>query len=259
MITNERHATTPKPWGLRDHGTTPHRDSAQRPTRPAELERSPRPNGPHRPHRRRSGSTPVHHGSLVAVEPDAHALQPVRGLSRYRAASRRHRPPRRRTRRSHRRALSSRRRQLRSGGRHATADTRSRTRSYQQASSRGLRCPAPLTSWDPTNTNRASRDFAEALPRLRTRQRRDRRTGPRCRLPLGHRGVHPGRSPSRLRHFEDQPVAVRLCGPHSEAGANPGFRSNPYTTSQDATLPLPKKNQLRTRFLTEVLSGWFVS
>src|SRR5690242_14467957 len=38
-----------------------------------------------------------------------------------------------------------------------------------------------------------------------------------------------------LRHLEDQPVAVRLCGPHPNAGANPRIRSNPYTTSLDAT------------------------
>nr|WP_241757069.1 winged helix-turn-helix transcriptional regulator [Streptomyces sp. WAC00263] len=34
-----------------------------------------------------------------------------------------------------------------------------------------------------------------------------------------------------LRHFEDQPVAVHLCGHHPDAGANPRIRSNPYTTS----------------------------
>ncbi len=38
-----------------------------------------------------------------------------------------------------------------------------------------------------------------------------------------------------LRHLEDQPVAVHLCGHHPDAGANPRIRSNPYTTSQDAT------------------------
>ncbi|MFE4723782.1 hypothetical protein ACFRLW_47010, partial [Streptomyces sp. NPDC056728] len=38
-----------------------------------------------------------------------------------------------------------------------------------------------------------------------------------------------------LRHFEDQPVAVHLCGHQPEAGANPRIRSNPYTTSLDAT------------------------
>src|SRR5690349_24170378 len=37
------------------------------------------------------------------------------------------------------------------------------------------------------------------------------------------------------RHFEDQPVAVHLCGHHPDAGANPRIRSNPYTTSLDAT------------------------
>ncbi|MGW4823435.1 hypothetical protein ACWEP4_31890 [Streptomyces sp. NPDC004227] len=37
------------------------------------------------------------------------------------------------------------------------------------------------------------------------------------------------------RSPEDQPVAVRLCGPHPDAGANPRIRSNPYTTSLDAT------------------------
>ncbi|WP_159032896.1 hypothetical protein [Streptomyces fodineus] len=39
-----------------------------------------------------------------------------------------------------------------------------------------------------------------------------------------------------LRHLEDQPVAVHLCGPHPDAGANPRIRSNPYTTSLDATV-----------------------
>ncbi|WP_030808699.1 hypothetical protein [Streptomyces sp. NRRL S-337] len=37
-----------------------------------------------------------------------------------------------------------------------------------------------------------------------------------------------------LRHLEDQPVAVHLCGHHPDAGANPRIRSNPYTTSLDA-------------------------
>ncbi|MFJ3311043.1 hypothetical protein ACIPSA_50600 [Streptomyces sp. NPDC086549] len=32
-----------------------------------------------------------------------------------------------------------------------------------------------------------------------------------------------------LRHLEDQPVAVHLCGHHPDAGANPRIRSNPYT------------------------------
>lgn len=31
-------------------------------------------------------------------------------------------------------------------------------------------------------------------------------------------------------------MAVRLCGPHPDAGANPRIRSNPYTTSLDATV-----------------------
>ncbi len=35
---------------------------------------------------------------------------------------------------------------------------------------------------------------------------------------------------------EDQPVTVRLCGPHPDVGASPRSRSNPYTTSLDATL-----------------------
>lgn len=39
-----------------------------------------------------------------------------------------------------------------------------------------------------------------------------------------------------LRHLEDQPVAVHLCGHHPYAGANPRIRSNPYTISMDATL-----------------------
>ncbi|GGU79402.1 hypothetical protein GCM10010211_51780 [Streptomyces albospinus] len=30
-------------------------------------------------------------------------------------------------------------------------------------------------------------------------------------------------------------MAVRPCGPHPDAGANPRIRSNPYTTPQDAT------------------------
>jgi hypothetical protein len=38
-----------------------------------------------------------------------------------------------------------------------------------------------------------------------------------------------------LRHLEDQPVAVQLCGHHPDAGANPRIRSNPYTISMDAT------------------------
>ncbi|MGW1811495.1 hypothetical protein [Streptomyces sp. NPDC002078] len=38
-----------------------------------------------------------------------------------------------------------------------------------------------------------------------------------------------------LRHLEDQPVAVHLCGHHPDAGANPRIRSNPYTISMDAT------------------------
>lgn len=54
-----------------------------------------------------------HRGSPVAIEPDAHALQPVQGLSGCRAALRRCRPTRRRTHHSPRRALSRRRRQLR--------------------------------------------------------------------------------------------------------------------------------------------------
>jgi hypothetical protein len=41
-----------------------------------------------------------------------------------------------------------------------------------------------------------------------------------------------------LRHLEDQPVAVHLCGHQTDAGANPRIRSNPYTASQDVT-PLP--------------------
>ncbi|MFE7274407.1 hypothetical protein, partial [Streptomyces sp. NPDC057623] len=32
------------------------------------------------------------------------------------------------------------------------------------------------------------------------------------------------------------PVAVQLCGHHPDAGANPRIRSNPYTTSLDATV-----------------------
>src|SRR3954454_15846268 len=51
-------------------------------------------------------------------------------------------------------------------------------------------------------------------------------------------------SPSRLRHFEDQPVAVHLCGHHPDAGANPRIRSNPYTTSLDATVR-PARTRLR--------------
>lgn len=39
-----------------------------------------------------------------------------------------------------------------------------------------------------------------------------------------------------LRHLEDQPVAVRICGPHPDAGANLRIRSNPYATSIDATV-----------------------
>ncbi|MFB8177725.1 hypothetical protein ACFC8N_17010 [Streptomyces sp. NPDC055966] len=46
-----------------------------------------------------------------------------------------------------------------------------------------------------------------------------------------------------LRHLEDQPVAVRLCGPHPDAGANPRIRSNPYTISMDATTPQPVQGQ----------------
>lgn len=38
-----------------------------------------------------------------------------------------------------------------------------------------------------------------------------------------------------LRHLEDQPVAVHLCGHQPDTGANPRIRSNPYTISMDAT------------------------
>lgn len=42
-----------------------------------------------------------------------------------------------------------------------------------------------------------------------------------------------------LRNLEDQPVAVHLFRHHPDAGANLRIRSNPYTTSLDATPPRP--------------------
>src|SRR4051812_43954978 len=64
-----------------------------------------------------------------------------------------------------------------------------------------------------------------------------------------------------LRHLEDQPVAVHLCGHHPDAGANPRIRSNPYTTSQDATgssRTLPRFHRLLAPWGWVTLGGGFV-
>ncbi|MEU5092943.1 hypothetical protein [Streptomyces sp. NPDC021356] len=42
-------------------------------------------------------------------------------------------------------------------------------------------------------------------------------------------------------------MAVHLCGHHPDAGANPRIRSNPYTTSLDATQSVRRRHLVESR------------